>query len=785
MSADTTMTTTWAWQPAGLPAIGVRPVDPDRDAPLLHRWLTHPRSHWWQLTGASPDEIRTMYREIGEDPAQAAWLGTVAGCPAFLIETYAPARLLAGAYAEEPGDLGMHLLVAPPEGPRLGGFTDQAMAATLRFCFDRLQATRIVVEPDVRNWAIQAKNAAAGFAVVGEVDLGADPGPPKRALLSLLTAKDFAASRLGRLGRPAALTGPITDDRRFAKAQRLVLAKAIAEFAHEFLIRPIKLGPCAYELIAPTATWRFTARRLALNHWIVDPGSIERLDRLGCAHRVEAAALILDLRADLGIPANLLPLYLEELNATVAARARTLDPARPTVAQLLTAGLATVESAMAEGHPSFVATNGRTGFTQADHAAYAPEQGVPAAPVWVAVRRAVSEFRHTRTLTGIEVRDRTLGRDFGLVLDGLVRAAGGDPHSYHYLPVHPWQWQRHLGSSFAPDIARGDILPLCVDPRPHRPQQSIRTWLPHDGRAYVKMALAIQNMGFLRGLSPAYLAVTPAINDWVAGLVRRDPELTGRGFDVLSEFASIGYTGDDFHRIGDRNSHTKLLAALWRENPEPQLAAGERAITMAALLHRDPAGRAYAPALIADSHRSPAAWLRGFLEVTLWPILHLIAHHRLAFMPHGENIILRLDHQFPVGAWLKDIGEEAALFDPDQTLPEEVERIRCTAGDAEAAQVIFTDVFDGFLRFLSAILDQEGTLPAGEFWAVVRTLVADYVDTHPEARRLDLFVRSFSQTCLNRLQLRNTLTMVDLADQVGSLIRVGRLANPLARVPIT
>lgn len=576
-----------------------------------------------------------------------------------------------------------------------------------------------------------------------------------------------------------------TDSRLFAKAQRLVLAKAIAEFAHEFLIRPLKLGPCAYELITPTATWRFTARRLPLNHWIVDPASIERLDRFGCPHRIEAAALILDLGSDLGIPTALLPTYLEELNATVAARARTLDPARPTVTQLLTADLATVESAVAEGHPCLVASTGRRGFTQADHLAYAPERGASTAPIWVAVRRAVSESRHTRTLTTAEVRDRTIGGEFAGALDERVRAAGADPHSYHYLPVHPWQWQRHLGSSLAPDVARRDIIPLCADPRPYRPQQSIRTWLPDDGRAYLKMALAIQTMGSLRGLSPAELAVIPAINDWVAGLVRTDPELTGRGFDVLCEFASIGYTGDDFHRIGDRNPHTTLLAALWRENPASQLAAGERAITMAALLHHDPAGKAYAPALIAASHRSPAAWLRGFLEVTLWPILHLLARHRLTFLPHGANIILRLDEQYPVGTWLKSIGDKVACVDPDRPLPDEVERIRGTADPVESAQVIFSAVFGGFLRFLSAILDQEGTLPAGKFWPIVRALVADYVDSHPESRRLELFIPSFPQTCSNRLQLRNPLSMVDPTGQAEPVIRVGRLANPLARVPVS
>ena len=41
---------------------------------------------------------------------------------------------------------------------------------------------------------------------------------------------------------------------------------------------------------------------------------------------------------------------------------------------------------------------------------------------------------------------------------------------------------------------------------------------------------------------------------------------------------------------------------------------------------------------------------------------------------------------------------------------------------------------------------------------------------------------TFRHSCLNRLQLRNTLQMVDLADQAESLIFAGELANPIARV---
>ncbi len=120
--------------------------------------------------------------------------------------------------------------------------------------------------------------------------------------------------------------------------------------------------------------------------------------------------------------------------------------------------------------------------------------------------------------------------------------------------MHPWQWVNKLAVTFAPDVARRDLVHLGAGDDEHRPQQSIRTFfnLSRPERHYVKTALAIQNMGFLRGLSPAYMEATPAIKDWVASTVAADPELAASGFTVLREVAAIGYTGDAFHRYAGR-----------------------------------------------------------------------------------------------------------------------------------------------------------------------------------------------------------------------------------------
>jgi siderophore synthetase component len=327
-------------------------------------------------------------------------------------------------------------------------------------------------------------------------------------------------------------------------------------------------------------------------------------------------------------------------------------------------------------------------------------------------------------------------------------------------------------------------VPLGPGADEYTPQQSIRTMVnrTRPARHYVKTALAIQNMGFLRGLSPAYMKVTPRINDWVSDLVTGDPTLRAAGFGLLREVASIGYTGDVYHRTPRPNAHRKMLAALWRESALPRVEPGERLATMASLLHRDAAGTALATEFVRASGIAPEAWLRAYLDAYLYPLVHCLRAHDLAFMPHGENLILVLRDGVVQRALMKDVGEEVALLSTARSLPDGVDRIAADVPDDEKALAIFTDVFDGVLRHLAGILAVDGVLAEDRFWAVVADVVDRHHAEHPDLTSgVDLRTARFAHSCLNRLQLRNTLQMVDLTDQSASLVYAGTMANPVAR----
>ncbi|MFD6274879.1 IucA/IucC family protein [Streptomyces sp. NPDC060209] len=584
-----------------------------------------------------------------------------------------------------------------------------------------------------------------------------------------------------------AAVGHLTPE-RWAVADRLLIRKALAEFSHERLLAPAPLGDGRYSVHSDdeTVEYRFAARRFALDHWQVDAGSITR-HRHGSDLPLDALEFFIELRTTLGLSAEVLPVYLEEISSTLAGTAYKLTKEPTTSAQLAVAGFQAIETGMTEGHPCFVANNGRLGFGVGEYRAYAPEAATGIRLVWLAARRDRATFTAGAgldypTLIAGELGEEALGR-FAATMTDL----GLDLDDYLLIPVHPWQWWNKLAVTFAGEVARQHLVCLGEGEDAYLAQQSIRTFFnaDHPEKHYVKTALSVLNMGFMRGLSAAYMEATPAINDWLAGLIERDELLRGAGFSIIRERAAIGYRHRAYETATAKGSpYLKMLAALWRESPVPALAGGERLATMASLLHTDDEGRSVAGALIAESGLDPADWLRRYLDAYLVPVLHSFYAYDLVFMPHGENVILVIEDGVVRRTVFKDIAEEIAVMDPDAVLPPQVERIRADVPEDMKLLSVLTDVFDCFFRFLGAGLATEGILDEETFWRTVAACVRGYQDSVPyladKFEQYDMFTEEFALSCLNRLQLRNNRQMVDLDDPAGALQLTGTLRNPIA-----
>ncbi|SHI22164.1 IucA/IucC family protein [Streptomyces sp. 3214.6] len=574
---------------------------------------------------------------------------------------------------------------------------------------------------------------------------------------------------------------------RWEKANRLLVRKALAEFAHERLITPEEKGGRYVVRSDDGLTYyRFTAVRRALDHWQVDADSITRT-RDGAELPVAALDFLVELKRTLGLSDEILPVYLEEISSTLSGTCYKLTKPQVTSAELVRGGFQAIETGMTEGHPCFVANNGRLGFGIHEYLSYAPETASPVRLVWLAAHRSRAAFTAGVGIDYESFLREELGEATVERFDGRLRERGLDPADYLLIPVHPWQWWNKLTVTFAAEIARQNLVCLGEGDDEYLAQQSIRTFFnsSHPEKHYVKTALSVLNMGFMRGLSAAYMEATPAINDWLAQLIDNDPVLKSTGLSIIRERAAVGYRHLEYEAATDRYSpYRKMLAALWRESPVPTLQDGESLATMASLVHVDHEGRSVAGALIERSGLAPAQWLRHYLQAYYTPLLHSFYAYDLAFMPHGENTILVLKAGVVQRAVYKDIAEEIAVMDPDAVLPPEVRRIRVDVPEDTKLLSIFTDVFDCFFRFLAAGLATEGILEEDDFWRTVAEVTRAYQDANPELadrfRQYDLFAPEFALSCLNRLQLRDNRQMVDLADPSGALQLIGTLKNPVS-----
>ncbi len=597
-----------------------------------------------------------------------------------------------------------------------------------------------------------------------------------------------------RLSQPGTVVAHL-NPQVWSTVNRLLVRKAIAEYAHEQVFTPTALGATdregwsRYELTADTehCVYRFEARTMALRHWHVDPASIVRYLNDQAQPVLDALTLINDFKHTLGIPADKLPVYLDEISSTLYGSAFKHSRDYMTSAQLADADYQDYETGMTEGHPGFVANNGRLGFNAQDYNAYAPETGSRFSIIWLAVHTENAHFAAVpgldhNTLLRQELGDATVDQYRQQLTDLGVYA-----DDYVFMPTHPWQWLNKLSIMFAADIANQKIIALGSSDDEYVAQQSVRTCFnaSNPQKCYVKTSLSVLNMGFMRGLSPYYMAGTPAINAFLDELISSDPVLNDYGFSILREIASVGYRNRYYEAALETDSpYKKMLSALWRESPISRVKPGERLMTMAGLLHVDPQGAALLPELMRRSGLQPVEWMRQYLAAFLQPLMHCFYAHHLVFMPHGENLILVLNDHVPVRALMKDIAEESAILDKDAKMPKGLERLAVDVPEDYKILGIFIDVFDGVFRHMSQILEENGCMTEETYWRTVAESVIDYQSSHPELQhrfdRYDFFAPTFLHSCLNRLQLKNNLQMVDLANPAGSLIMADPLDNPVA-----
>ncbi|MER5789129.1 GNAT family N-acetyltransferase [Streptomyces sp. NPDC001980] len=177
----------------GFGTVRLRPLDPGRDAAVVHTWVDAERAVFWGMTGLTRAQVAEIYAHMATLDTHHAYLAEKDGAPVGLLQTYEPeADRVSECYDVRPGDIGVHVLLAPagPEGPR-PGWTEALLTAFTAYVLRAPDRHRIVVDPDVRNEKAIARFRRQGFelgpaVVLPEVGLPDVHLPEKRAQLAFL-----------------------------------------------------------------------------------------------------------------------------------------------------------------------------------------------------------------------------------------------------------------------------------------------------------------------------------------------------------------------------------------------------------------------------------------------------------------------------------------------------------------------------------------------------------------------------------------------------------------------
>lgn len=177
----------------GFGTVRVRPLDPHADADIVHGWVTEERAAFWGMNGLTRDQVAEIYAHMDTLDTHHAFLVLRDSDPVALLQTYEPeADRVSECYDVRPGDLGVHLLLAPAgAGGGRPGWTSALLTVVTAYVFRTLGRQRVVVDPDVRNEKAIARFLKQGFTagpavVLPEVDLPEVFIPRKDAQLAFL-----------------------------------------------------------------------------------------------------------------------------------------------------------------------------------------------------------------------------------------------------------------------------------------------------------------------------------------------------------------------------------------------------------------------------------------------------------------------------------------------------------------------------------------------------------------------------------------------------------------------
>ncbi|WP_445404910.1 IucA/IucC family protein [Acinetobacter vivianii] len=405
-----------------------------------------------------------------------------------------------------------------------------------------------------------------------------------------------------------------------------------------------------------------------------------------------------------------------------------------------------LESYLMDGHPYHPCYKSRVGFSLQDNVRYGVEFAQPMALVWLAIhQKLVAENHSSHIETEAFFKEQLNAQDliqFQQQLDKQTQNAA----EYVWIPVHPWQWENHLISIFAEEIADQDIIYLGHSQDRYLAQQSLRTVtnLQHPEKPYIKLSMSLTNTSSSRVLAKHTVMNGPIITDWLQRLIDQSETARQLDFAVLREVYGLSV---DFTRLSASHAQQAYgtIGCLWRESVHQYLREGEDAIPLNGVSHIQKDGQA----LIAPwlQHYGVEQWTRQLLKVVITPLIHLLFAEGIATESHGQNIILVHQQGWPTRVLLKDFHDGVRYSPAHLAHPElapELDQLPPEHAKTNSMSFILTDDLDGIRDFscaclffvaltdIAIFLNQTYSVAEQDFWQWAAEVIQEYQQKHPE-----------------------------------------------------
>lgn len=563
------------------------------------------------------------------------------------------------------------------------------------------------------------------------------------------------------------------------RANRELVAKSLAELIYEDVLITNSNLENFFVQLKSGVKYEFSGKRGVWDFLQIDEQSIKRVPALS---QLLAAQFFLDAQLDLEMTNITLAHFMEEMNNTLFSEMKVLENKTGIDTSDLVSLSGEEIQAYLSGHPKILLNKGRIGFSTTDLEKYAPEHKNEFQVKWLAVKKdylleGISErspFSFTENLL-----DKN---DTQKLINELV-AYDVDANNYHFLPVHPWQFNRFIKAQFQNEIVQNIIIPLSEAGPFYTPQISVRTLSDKKQNHFdLKLSLTILNTSAYRGIAKENIKSGPHLSIFIEDICKKDSLLTSLNTKVLKEVYAASFNHPTYSQITDAPyRYNELLGCVVRESAQSYLKENERAIMTGSLFYVGDDQNSLIGEYIKRSQLSPLEWVKQYFKHIVIPLYHLQLTYGIGIVSHGQNIVLRLTDFCPSGMFIKDFQGDLRISNNSiDQLPKELKDLKSLPPEYLIHDLI-TGHFVTVLRFISPLLEKFNLLSEDLFYEALTEEISHYLKLHHSkisvSSPLHLQRPEFEKVILNKVRFK--IGYEDSASRPLPLLGKN-LKNPLA-----